>query len=253
VQTTRVIDVQNIDTMSLSFTDKVVLVTGSGSGLGKEIASRYLESGAKVVLCDINEERLKETEDELSPQGIVLAHKVDITDEDSVKELTEAAVAKFGRLDIVVNNAGVTDKFGRWFHCLLACLLSQSVFGNDFRTCTDIHADPVGSVDKKLWDNVMAVNVTGTFLISKYAVNQMLAQKPVGGAIVNIISVAGFRGFVAGMFQRGRARIHGVAENHRRCVHGQQARGNRCDQEHSIVLRSQGNPMQRRPSRCHAD
>ena len=58
--------------------------------------------------------------------------------------------------------------------------------------------DAVGTTDKSLWDKVMAVNVTGVFLISKYTVNQMIAQEPAGGSIVNIISVAGFRSFVAG-------------------------------------------------------
>jgi NAD(P)-dependent dehydrogenase (short-subunit alcohol dehydrogenase family) len=179
--------------MSFSFTDKVCLVTGSGGGLGKTIATRYLESGGKVVLCDINEELLKTTEEELTKlgTGTVFAHKVDITDEESVKTLFEAVVAKFGRIDVVVNNAGVTDKFGM---LELICWMARDMM-LILRT-----VDAVGTTDKSLWDKVFAVNVTGVFLISKYTVNQMTAQEPAGGAIVNIISVAGFRSFVAGKY-----------------------------------------------------
>ncbi|VUC28741.1 unnamed protein product [Clonostachys rosea] len=153
-----------------AFKSKVVLITGSGGGLGRYLAGAYLEAGAHVVLCDIHEERLKATEDELSPKGPVFAQKVDVADEDSVKGLFKAAVDKFGRIDVVVNNAAIFDALS-----------------------------PAGKTDKTLWDRVISVNLTGNFLVSKEAVNQFLAQEPQGGNIVNIGSIAGIKGYCAGI------------------------------------------------------
>jgi len=151
------------------FSGKTVLVTGSGGGLGKAIAEAYLSKGAQVVLCDINEARLKEADTELSAKGTVFAQTVDITNEESVKSLVQAAVDKFGRIDILVNNAGIADKFS-----------------------------PIGTVDTAIFERVLKVNVTGTMLMSKHTITHMLAQSPPGGSIVNIGSVASIRGFVAG-------------------------------------------------------
>lgn len=92
--------------------NKVVLVTGSSSGLGKATARSFLQIGAKVVICDINEARLREAEDELAKEGTVYAGVVDITNEDSVKALLQATVETYGGLDVLVNNAGIMDKFG---------------------------------------------------------------------------------------------------------------------------------------------
>jgi NAD(P)-dependent dehydrogenase (short-subunit alcohol dehydrogenase family) len=99
--------------MSPSFSGKTAIVTGSAGGLGKAIAKAYLDAGAQVVLCDINEPLLKEAETELSSNGTVFAHPVDITNEASVTSLVKAVVEKFGKIDILVNNAGVVDKFGK--------------------------------------------------------------------------------------------------------------------------------------------
>ncbi|KIW05819.1 uncharacterized protein PV09_03025 [Verruconis gallopava] len=153
-----------------SFEGKVALVTGSANGLGKGVALAFLEAGAKVVLCDINEGRLKEAEAELSGKGAVFAHKVDTTDEASVEALMSAAVDAFGKIDVLVNNAGIMDTF-----------------------------TPVGEQDKAQWDRVMAVNVTGTMLVTKHFIRHVLGQTAAAAAaIVNVGSLASFKGWVAG-------------------------------------------------------
>jgi NAD(P)-dependent dehydrogenase (short-subunit alcohol dehydrogenase family) len=99
--------------MASHFSEKTVIVTGSGGGLGKAIATAYLNAGAQVVVCDINEARLKEAEAELTSKGTVFAHQVDITSEDSIATLAKAVIEKFGKIDVLVNNAGVSDMFGK--------------------------------------------------------------------------------------------------------------------------------------------
>lgn len=154
-------------------TGKTCLVTGGAGGLGKAIATRFLAANANVVICDINEARLQETATELSANssvGKVKAIKADITSAAAVQTLFDEIIATFGKVDILVNNAGIMDRF-----------------------------DPVGDLDENLWDKVIAVNLTAPFLLSKLAVQNMLAQEKVEGNIVNIVSLAGRGGGVAGM------------------------------------------------------
>ncbi|OCK73892.1 short-chain dehydrogenase/reductase SDR [Lepidopterella palustris CBS 459.81] len=154
-----------------SYKGKTVLVTGGAGGLGKAISTSFLEAGANVVLIDVNQERLTACADELSAahSNRVLALKVNITDEAAVEKMMKDTVSKFGRLDVLVNNAGIMD-----------------------------HFDPVGELSKSLWDRVIAVNLTAPMLTSKLAVNQMLSQEPAGGAILNVASTASVKGFPAG-------------------------------------------------------
>ncbi|KAI1204869.1 NAD(P)-binding protein [Annulohypoxylon truncatum] len=157
-----------------------VLVTGGAGGLGKVIATAYLNEGANVVVCDINEERLQQVRGELESIGRFLAVNTDITDEFAVNKLVDTTVTKFGRLDIVVSNAGMTDKF-----------------------------DPVGSLSKEHWDRIINLNLTGSFLIFKAAVNAMQKQSPSGGTIIQIGSTASWHGTAAGAAYT--ASKHGVA------------------------------------------
>ncbi|KAL1630020.1 hypothetical protein SLS54_000880 [Diplodia seriata] len=156
----------------MDFSGKVVLITGSAGGLGKAIAEAYLNAGAKVSICDINQDRLNVTAGEFKRthgNDKLLATVTDVTDETSVNDVFTKTIEKFGRLDIMVNNAGIADKF-----------------------------DPVGDVDRSLWDRVLAINLTAPFLFCKLAVNQFLAQEPAGGIIVNIASVASLKTAIAG-------------------------------------------------------
>ncbi|KAJ5239910.1 hypothetical protein N7468_004529 [Penicillium chermesinum] len=148
---------------------KICLVTGARGGLGKAIATKLIEAGASVVVCDISDERLQEVTAELSPKGPFKAIKTDITNQEAVASLFQEIVGEFGRLDILINNAGIMDKF-----------------------------DPVGDLEVELWNRVMAVNLTAPFILSKLAVRNMLEQPNPNGQIVNIISVAGKAGWASG-------------------------------------------------------
>lgn len=151
---------------------KTVIVTGAAGGLGKAIADAFLAVGANVVICDVNPERLSAVEAEWTNSFAdkFLAQKTDVTDEAEVQKLMDATVAKFGRLDVLVNNAGIMDDFS-----------------------------PVGACSKEKWDRVLAVNLNGPYLTSKAAVTQFEKQEPGGGLIINIGSNASAFGFESGV------------------------------------------------------
>lgn len=149
---------------------KTVVISGGGGGLGKTVASAFLEAGANVAVFDVNEERLKATATEWEKYGDkFITAKTDITDETAVNNFFASVSSKFGRIDILINNAGVMDKF-----------------------------DPAGSLPIDIWHRVIGVNLTGAYLCTKAAINAFEAQSPSGGVILNIGSVASVRGLNAG-------------------------------------------------------
>ncbi|KAL0937536.1 short chain dehydrogenase [Colletotrichum truncatum] len=159
-------------------TGTTVIITGSGGGLGKAIAEGYLAAGANVVISDINQTRLNAVASEYRDTyaGRLHAITADVSSEASVDALVKGTVDRFGRLDVLINNAAVMDKF-----------------------------DPVGECSKDTWDSVLAVNLTGPFLTTKAAVNQFLAQGATAGSggppglIINIGSNASWRGMTSGV------------------------------------------------------
>ena len=144
--------------------DKVVIVTGSGRALGKEFAIRYAQEGAKMVVCDIGD-----TADTVSAieslGGEALSLKTDVTSEQSTTEMAEKTVERFGRIDVLVNNAGIY---------------------------ADIIKKPFYQLPEDEWDKIMAVNVKGPFLCSKAVFPAMKEQGK--GKIINIASAAAFVG-----------------------------------------------------------
>ncbi|KAI1329095.1 hypothetical protein F5Y16DRAFT_133479 [Xylariaceae sp. FL0255] len=158
---------------SSSAAGKTVIITGGAGGLGKALATAFLAAGANVAVCDVNDDRLKETSAEWTAAkhgDKFIATKADITSEESVTSFFGAATAKFGRLDILINNAGIMDKF-----------------------------DPAGETELNLWQRVIGVNLTGAFLCTKAAIKAFEAQEPCEGIIINIASIAALRGLNAGV------------------------------------------------------
>jgi NAD(P)-dependent dehydrogenase (short-subunit alcohol dehydrogenase family) len=149
---------------------KIALVTGGAGGLGKAIATKYLEAGATVVICDINKERITQTITELSEKGTIRGYVYDISIAKEVEQLFDKISTEFGTLHILVNNAGIMDRF-----------------------------DPAGDLDPALWDRVIAVNLTSPFLLTRKAIEIFLTQKKPDGYILNIASMAGKVGLAAGM------------------------------------------------------
>jgi len=144
------------------FRDKVAIVTGGGTGIGKAISEELLTLGAKVVIASRNEEKVGTAAKEMSKLGTVVSRRCNIRSEEDVKNLMSSTLEQFGRLDFLVNNGG-----GQ-FPCAAA------------------------DMTLKGWNAVVETNLTGTYLISREAHKQFMSTN--GGVIVNIIADM-FRGF----------------------------------------------------------
>ncbi|MGG0717078.1 SDR family oxidoreductase [Robertmurraya massiliosenegalensis] len=146
----------------MDFTNKVVLVTGSGAGIGRETAIQFAKNGAKVVV-NSRSDRGEETLKILKEQGLdAIFVQADVSKLADIKKMVQAAIDAYGRIDILVNNAAV-------------------VLPGTIETTTE----------EDLLETLL-VNVQGTFLVSKYVVKEM--KKQGGGVIVNVGSVAAEKG-----------------------------------------------------------
>ncbi|MGN6492032.1 MAG: SDR family NAD(P)-dependent oxidoreductase [Agriterribacter sp.] len=147
------------------FTSKVALITGAADGIGRAIAKAILESGGSVMLADINEERLYKTKDLFSAGGHNVDYAItDISQEEQVKDLLQKTVAKFGKLDIMVNSAGIVGP-----------------------TST-----PITEFSSEAYDKIYNINLRGSFLMTKYSVEAM--NRNGYGRILLISSIAGKEG-----------------------------------------------------------
>ena len=142
---------------------KVALVTGAAQGIGKAVALLLARNGADIIVSDINLEKAEETAREVEGLGQrALAVKTNVAEANDVEKMVQTALERFGRIDILINNAGITrDKL----------LLRMS---------------------DEDWDAVLGVNLRGTFLCTRAVIRPMAKQK--SGKIVNIASVVGTMG-----------------------------------------------------------
>jgi 3-oxoacyl-[acyl-carrier protein] reductase len=147
----------------LQLNGRVAVITGGAQGIGYATAQRMLDSGASVVLWDIDEARLQHAREALSAAGKVSASVVELTDEASVQAATAAALQQHGRIDILVNNAGITGGNG-----------------------------PTWELEPAVWRRVVEVNLIGPYLTCRAIVPRMLEQGY--GRIVNVASIAGKEG-----------------------------------------------------------
>lgn len=160
------------------FKDKVVIVTGAAMGIGKAIATAFANEGASLVLGDIAADKLSATTEELKAKGTkVISLAGDISKVDEANALVDLAKKTYGRVDVVVNNAGIMDRFM-----------------------------PVGEVTDDVWNRVLGVNLFGQMYTMRRAIPLMVEQG--GGVIVNITSAAGLGGGFAGVAYT--ASKHGV-------------------------------------------
>ncbi|NRP89182.1 Diacetyl reductase [(S)-acetoin forming] [Ensifer adhaerens] len=151
--------------MSGSVNNKVVIVTGAARGIGAGIAADLAEKGAHVVIADLNAEAARQTASKISSSGNnAIAVAVDVSSRASVKALIDQTVSRFGRLDVMFNNAGISQ------------------------TC------PFLKVTEEDFDRIMKVNGLGVLIGTQEAAKQMIAQGH-GGKIINTASVAGKQGY----------------------------------------------------------
>ena len=153
----------------MRLTDKVAIITGAGSGMGREMANRFAAEGAKIVAGEWNKATLEEVVAEVSASGgEITGVQGNIGERDDAEAIVQAALDTYGRVEVLVNNAGVMDQ-----------------------------NEAVGDVDDATWERVLHVNLFGTMYLTRKAVVPMAEQG--SGSIVNIASVAGITGTVAGV------------------------------------------------------
>ncbi|MBA7611320.1 (S)-1-Phenylethanol dehydrogenase [subsurface metagenome] len=148
--------------------NKVAIITGSARGMGRVFALRFAREGAKLTICDVLD--CKPVAEEIKAVGgEVLALKTDVASEKDTAEMAKKTVDRFGRIDILVNNAAIIG----------------SIETKDF-------VKPVEEVTSQDWDRILAVNIKGLFLCCKAVIPYM--KKQGGGKIVNMASTVAFTG-----------------------------------------------------------
>ena len=149
--------------------DKVVIVTGSGQGIGKHAAKTFAQEKAKVVIADFNEELAKKTAAELGKSTETLAVNVDVRDEESVKRMVDQVINRFGQIDVHINNAAIVPHFAwgipRW--------------------------PRISDMPRDFWERVIQTNLGGTFLCTKHVLPRMEAKR--SGHIINLYGGGGIK------------------------------------------------------------
>jgi 3-oxoacyl-[acyl-carrier protein] reductase len=145
--------------------NKVAIITGAGSGIGKETALLFAEKGAKVVVADVNIKGGEETVEEIKKNGgEAFFFKLDVTNREQSKQMTKEILEKYGRIDVLINNAGIV----------------QDAF--------------LSKMTEEQWDKVINVNLKGVFNCTQAVVDVMMNQG--NGAIINTSSIVGLNGNV---------------------------------------------------------
>ncbi|MGI6436275.1 MAG: SDR family oxidoreductase [Syntrophomonadaceae bacterium] len=148
--------------------DKVAVVTGAASGMGRAIAIRYAEGGAKVVAADINSGGVQDTVSVIQAVGgTAVAVLCNVAKEEDIQKMIRTAVSEYGTLDILVNNAGIMDNM-----------------------------EPPADITDEQWERIFAVNTISVMRATRKAVPIFLAKG--SGVIINVASIGGLYGKVAG-------------------------------------------------------
>lgn len=147
----------------MDFKNKVVVVTGGGQGIGRAICLKFALANGKVIIIDMNEETAKKVKDEIKEKGFdAVAYKGDVSNAKGVKRIFDEILANYGRVDVLVNNAGIVS--------------TKSFMDSN----------------EEDWDRIMNINLKGAFNTCRSVFPTMVAQKH--GKIINIASIAGKRG-----------------------------------------------------------
>lgn len=155
--------------------DKVIVVTGGASGMGKAMVVKFLSENAKVVAVDINEQRLGELATEVATANLITL-AADISKKETNEKMIDLAIEKFGRLDVLVNNAGILDNYMN-----------------------------IGEISDEVWERVLQINLTAPMYATRKSINYFL-KNSIKGNIINIGSVGSIRG--------GRGGVAYVASKH---------------------------------------
>lgn len=148
----------------MTLQDQVAVITGAGRNIGADIARLFASKGGKVAVVDMDKGRGESIASEIrSSGGEAIAVVADISEVEDVKTMVRTVVEKWGKIDILINNAAISD--------------NKNIF----------------NITKEEWDKTLAVTLTGPFLVAKYIAEQMVRQGR-GGNIINVASTSGYQG-----------------------------------------------------------
>jgi NAD(P)-dependent dehydrogenase (short-subunit alcohol dehydrogenase family) len=162
--------------MQFDYKDQIVLITGAAGGFGRLAAAEFARAGAKLILCDLNAQKLEELRSSLPNSGVII-EAGDVSQDETHRRLVSRATDAYGRLDVAINNAGVAHAFTK-----------------------------ITETDNATMQQMLAINVFGVFVAMKYQLAVMERQS--AGAILNVSSVAGIVG--APLLAAYSAAKHGV-------------------------------------------
>ncbi|HEU4345551.1 MAG TPA: SDR family oxidoreductase [Candidatus Binatia bacterium] len=148
---------------------KVVIITGGAKGIGRHAATTFAQQKAKVVIADFDKERLDNTAKELAQLAETLAINVDVRSEPDVKKMVDQVMQRFGRIDVLLNNAAIVPHFAwgipRW--------------------------PRISDMDREFWERVIQTNLGGTFLCTKHVLPHMESRR--SGHIINMYGGGGLK------------------------------------------------------------
>lgn len=156
--------------------NKIAIITGGASGIGKMMTRRFQQEGATVIVADINEEALKKVSEQENTHGM----KLDVASENSWKTLLEKVMEQFGKIDILVNNAGITSE------------------------------KPVAEIDYEDWEKLSKVNGFGAFLGLKHTIPYM--EKQGAGSVVNLSSVTAQVGMGLNAYSASKGSVRAISK-----------------------------------------
>lgn len=169
--------------------DKATIITGAGRGIGRGCAQAFAREGARVVVADLDETMAQECAEMIvADGGTAVSHAVDVSDPIQVEGMVARAITEFGRLDVLISNAGIGGR----------------KFGDG----------PIHECTLEGWDTIMNINLRGTFLVCKYALPELLKTK---GNIITLASVLGLVGtqglYDTHAYMTSKAAIIGLTRN----------------------------------------
>lgn len=169
--------------------DKIALVTGAGSGIGHATALRFAQEGASLVIADVSRDGLEKTRQELETSGArAIAISGSVSSRSDVQKMVDGALKEFGRLDLLINNAGITRDG-----------LTANIKDGEIRLMPD-----------EKWDAVLDVNLKGTWLCCQLAAVPMIQQK--SGRIVNTASVSALGNVGQANYSASKAGVIGLTK-----------------------------------------